>query len=180
LRVNLNSARCASRGIGRPASLYGRRADRCPSASRANKETTRAARKTNQKIGTVCGTSGRHQCLSSSHAHLLTGRALLSLSSNDFNSSLLSPRSSRREAPTPSDPLDWPLSLSPQTAPMISFSLAAIFKVAFLLLAVVAVVDLLTMSQPRRVRMLSRSGLSQRAIASRLNVSRYRVRQCPA
>ena len=59
---------------------------------------------------------------------------------------------------------------------MISFSLAAIFKVAFLLFAVVAVVDLLTMSQPRRVRMLSRSGLSQRAIASRLNVSRYRVR----
>ena len=72
--------------------------------------------------------------------------------------------------------MDWPLSLSPQTAPMISFSLAAIFKVAFLLLAVVAVVDLLTMSQPRRVRVLSRSGLSQRAIASRLNVSRYRVR----
>ena len=59
---------------------------------------------------------------------------------------------------------------------MLSLSLAAIFKVAFLLLAVVAVVDLLTMSQPRRVRMLSRSGLSQRAIASRLNVSRYRVR----
>ena len=59
---------------------------------------------------------------------------------------------------------------------MISFSLAAIFKVAFLLLAVVAVVDLLTMSQSRRVRMLSRSGLSQRAIASRLNITRYRVR----
>ena len=56
---------------------------------------------------------------------------------------------------------------------MLSLSLAAIFKVAFLLLAVVAAVDLLTMSQPRRVRMLSRSGLSQRAIASRLNVSRY-------
>lgn len=63
---------------------------------------------------------------------------------------------------------------------MISLSLAAIFKVAFFLLAIVAVVDLLTMSQPRRVRMLSRSGLSQRAIASRLNVSRYRVRQCLA
>ena len=59
---------------------------------------------------------------------------------------------------------------------MLSLSLAAIFKVAFLLFAVVAVVDLLTMSQPRRVRMLSRSGLSQRAIASRLNVSRYCVR----
>jgi len=48
--------------------------------------------------------------------------------------------------------------------------------VAFFFLAIVAVVDLLTMSQDRRVRMLSRSGLSQRAIASRLNVSRYRVR----
>jgi len=59
---------------------------------------------------------------------------------------------------------------------MISLSLAAIFKVAFFLLAIVAVVDLLTMSQDRRVRMLSRSGLSQRAIASRLNITRYRVR----
>jgi len=63
---------------------------------------------------------------------------------------------------------------------MISFSLAAIFKVAFLLLAVVAVVDLLTMSQGRRVRMLSRCGHSQRRIASRLQISRYRVRQCLA
>jgi DNA-binding NarL/FixJ family response regulator len=59
---------------------------------------------------------------------------------------------------------------------MISLSLAAIFKVAFFLLAIVAVVDLLTMSQDRRIRRLSRRGLSQRAIASRLNVSRYRVR----
>ena len=59
---------------------------------------------------------------------------------------------------------------------MLSLSLAAIFKVAFLFLAVVAVVDLLTMSQPRRVRMLSRNGLSQRAIASRLGITRHRVR----
>ena len=59
---------------------------------------------------------------------------------------------------------------------MFSLSLAAIFKVAFLLFAVVAVVDLLTMSQPRRVRMLARSGLSQRAIASRLGITRHRVR----
>lgn len=63
---------------------------------------------------------------------------------------------------------------------MLSLSLAAIFKVAFLLLAVVAVVDLLTMSQDRRVRMLSRCGHSQRRIASRLNITRYRVRQCLA
>ena len=59
---------------------------------------------------------------------------------------------------------------------MISLSLAAIFKVAFFLLAIVAAVDLLTMSQDRRVRMLSRSGLSQRAIASRLGITRHRVR----
>ena len=63
---------------------------------------------------------------------------------------------------------------------MISLSLAVIFKVAFLLLAVVAVVDLLTMSQQRRVRMLSRAGHSQRRIASRLQITRYRVRQCLA
>ena len=63
---------------------------------------------------------------------------------------------------------------------MLSLSLAAIFKVAFLLLAVVAVVDLLTMSQDRRVRMLARCGHSQRRIASRLGITRYRVRQCLA
>jgi DNA-binding CsgD family transcriptional regulator len=60
---------------------------------------------------------------------------------------------------------------------MFSLSLAAMFKVAILLLAVVAVVDLLTMSQDRRVRMLSRCGHSQRRIASRLNITRHRVRQ---
>ena len=59
---------------------------------------------------------------------------------------------------------------------MFSLSLAAIFKVAFLFLAIIAAVDLLTMSQPRRVRMLSRSGLSERAIASRLSITRHRVR----
>lgn len=59
---------------------------------------------------------------------------------------------------------------------MISLSIAAFFKVAFFFLAIIAAVDLLTMSQPRRVRMLSRSGLSQRAIASRLGITRDRVR----
>ena len=59
---------------------------------------------------------------------------------------------------------------------MLSLSLAAIFKVAFLLLAVVAVVDLLTMSQTRRVRMLSSCGHSQRRIAARLGITRHRVR----
>jgi DNA-binding CsgD family transcriptional regulator len=32
------------------------------------------------------------------------------------------------------------------------------------------------MSQPRRVRMLTRCGHSQRAIASRLGITRHRVR----
>ena len=59
---------------------------------------------------------------------------------------------------------------------MLSLSLAAVFKVAFFFLAIIAAVDLLTMSQGRRVRMLSRSGLSQRAIASRLGITRHRVR----
>ena len=63
---------------------------------------------------------------------------------------------------------------------MIALSLAAIFKVAFFLLAIVAVVDLLTMSQDRRIRRLSRRGLSQRRIASRLGITRYRVRMALA
>ena len=48
------------------------------------------------------------------------------------------------------------------------------------LLLLVAVVDLLTMSQPRRVRLLRRSGMTQAAIADRLQISRYRVRQALA
>lgn len=44
------------------------------------------------------------------------------------------------------------------------------------LLLLIAIVDLATMSQPRRIRTLKRQGLSQRAIADRLGVSRYRVR----
>jgi transcriptional regulator len=44
------------------------------------------------------------------------------------------------------------------------------------LLLLIAVLDLLTMSQSRRVRMLRRSGMTQNAIADRLGVSRYRVR----
>lgn len=63
---------------------------------------------------------------------------------------------------------------------MIAAAIAAAFKAAAFiltaLLVAVAVADLLTMSDRRRVRMLSRSGLSQRAIASRLSITRYRVR----
>lgn len=48
------------------------------------------------------------------------------------------------------------------------------------LLLLIAVVDLATMSTDRRARLLRRSGLSQMAIAQRLGVTRYRVRQALA
>ncbi len=48
------------------------------------------------------------------------------------------------------------------------------------LLLIVALIDLATMSQARRVRMLRRAGLTQSAIADRLQISRYRVRQALA
>mgnify|MGYP001557404811 CR=1 FL=1 len=63
---------------------------------------------------------------------------------------------------------------------MIAATVAAALKAAALLLTValvaVAVADLATMSLDCRIRMLSRSGLSQRAIADRVSVSRHRVR----
>ena len=63
---------------------------------------------------------------------------------------------------------------------MIAAIIAAALKAAAFFLTValvaVAVADLLTMSQDRRIRVLSRSGLSQRAIADRLSISRHRVR----
>ena len=48
------------------------------------------------------------------------------------------------------------------------------------LLLIVALIDLATMSQLRRVRMHRRAGMTQAAIADRLQISRYRVRQCLA
>ena len=45
------------------------------------------------------------------------------------------------------------------------------------LIVLVALVDLATMGPERRVRIYRRSGLSQRAIAERMGISRYRVRQ---
>lgn len=54
---------------------------------------------------------------------------------------------------------------------MISTFLVAVFKAAFPLLCIVALFDLLTMSRPRRVRMLRRQGLTWAAIASRFNCS---------
>jgi DNA-binding CsgD family transcriptional regulator len=63
---------------------------------------------------------------------------------------------------------------------MLTATLLVIWKLFLPLLIVVAVIDWLTASETRRVRILRRTGLSQRQIATRLNLSRYRVRQALA
>ena len=55
-------------------------------------------------------------------------------------------------------------------------TLTALLGLLLPLLAVVALIDLATMSTERRVRLLRTAGLSQSAIAARLGCSRYRVR----
>jgi predicted transcriptional regulator len=56
-------------------------------------------------------------------------------------------------------------------------TLSLVLWLALPLLVCVAVLDLLTASPARRARILRRAGLTQQAIANRLGVSRYRVRQ---
>ena len=60
---------------------------------------------------------------------------------------------------------------------MIATTLLVIWKLLLPLLFVVAVIDLLTMTPDRRIRVLRRTGLSQKRIADRLNLSTYRVRK---
>jgi hypothetical protein len=63
---------------------------------------------------------------------------------------------------------------------MLTATLLVIWKLFLSLLFVVAVIDWLTASDDRRVRVLHCTGLSQRQIATRLNLTRYRVRQALA
>lgn len=60
---------------------------------------------------------------------------------------------------------------------MASLLFAAVFKAALPFLCIIALVDLLTMSRPRRVRMLRRQGLTWSQIASRFNCSPSTVRR---
>jgi hypothetical protein len=55
-------------------------------------------------------------------------------------------------------------------------TISILWAVLLPLLLLIVLIDLATMSTERRVRMLKRSGLSQRAIADRLSLTRYRVR----
>jgi hypothetical protein len=63
---------------------------------------------------------------------------------------------------------------------MLTATLLVIWKLLLPLLFVVAVIDWLTTSDDRRIRVLHSSGYSQRQIADRLNITRYRVRQALA
>ena len=63
---------------------------------------------------------------------------------------------------------------------MLTATLLVIWKLFLPLLLVVAVIDWLTASEDRRIRILRRTGLSQRQISTRLNLTRYRVRQALA
>jgi len=59
---------------------------------------------------------------------------------------------------------------------MTSLLLALIFKFLLPLLVLVALVDLLSQTQAQKIQRLAKSGYSQRSIAERLGITRYRVR----
>ena len=63
---------------------------------------------------------------------------------------------------------------------MITTFFLAIWKLFLPLLFLIAVIDWLTASTDRRVRLLRTSGMTQRQIAQRLNLSTYRVRKALA
>jgi len=60
---------------------------------------------------------------------------------------------------------------------MLTATVLVIWKLLLPLLVLVALIDWLTASTDRRVLVLRRAGLSQRQIADRLNLTRYRVRR---
>lgn len=63
---------------------------------------------------------------------------------------------------------------------MLSLTSLAIWKLLLPLLMLIAIIDWLTASDDRRIRVLATNGLSQRQIADRLHLTRYRVRKALA
>jgi hypothetical protein len=63
---------------------------------------------------------------------------------------------------------------------MLTTTFLLIWKLLLPLLVLVALIDWLTASDQRRIRILLRAGHSQHQIAARLNLTRYRVRKALA
>jgi hypothetical protein len=63
---------------------------------------------------------------------------------------------------------------------MLTTTFLLVWKLLLPLLVLIALIDWLTASDQRRIRILQRAGQSQRQIAARLNITRYRVRQALA
>lgn len=63
---------------------------------------------------------------------------------------------------------------------MLTATALVIWKLLVPLLVLIALIDWLTASTDRRILVLRRTGLSQRQIADRLNLTRYRVRKALA
>ena len=63
---------------------------------------------------------------------------------------------------------------------MLTTTALVLWKLVASLLVVIAIIDLLTMSQERRIRLYRYQGLSQHSIADRLGISRYAIRQALA
>jgi predicted DNA-binding protein (UPF0251 family) len=63
---------------------------------------------------------------------------------------------------------------------MITTTALVLWKLVAVFLVIIAILDLLTMSQERRIRLYRYQGLSQQTIADRMGISRYAVRQALA
>ena len=117
-------------------------------------------------LAALVGSHSREPPIGSAHGRRLS-----------HEGSLWESRFSGREA---HEEADWTaeraraLSILSLSSPM---TLSLILWLALPLLVLVAIVDLATASESRRALILHRSGMSQTAIAARLGVSRYRVRQ---
>ena len=63
---------------------------------------------------------------------------------------------------------------------MLTTTALLLWKLIAVILVVIAVLDLLTMSRERRIKLYIHQGLSQQSIAARLGISRYQVRKALA
>lgn len=63
---------------------------------------------------------------------------------------------------------------------MLTTTILVIWKLILPLLVLVAIIDWLTASTDRRIRILRRAGHTQQRIADRLNITTYRVRKALA